>query len=348
MRRTPKSFSENATVRGYSQHRYLGETRGRGRRPLGTREGEGYSRTAWRMVSDDPSTTVNESNVAAESTVGGKKNQSRVPKKIHKAEREKLKRDQLNELFLEDDHNQTDKTIVRLPYWVILPEYSDISSRIYQWATHMAVATERNELKDENTTLQAEISQLQKELQGRSRSNPTWSDNINSMTPTQPQPTAKGLTMLQHFSGGKKKHSTTNAAWAPSQVMRPHARCPTSSDLQPGLLLWTSHQDHKNRDVAAVALALAARRKDVLKHQLVVAPIQPQPHTVEGPTPSPLRLNVRARTGSRQIRRAHGGPLLGPTACHFHCGRTVSSSPVPAEDTIGQLFSTANLLHKAR
>lgn len=131
------------------------------------------------------------------------------------------------------------------------------------------VATERNELKDENTTLQAEISQLQKELQGRSRSNPTWSDNINSMTPTQPQPTAKGLTMLQHFSGGKKKHSTTNAAWAPSQVMRPHARCPTSSDLQPGLLLWTSHQDHKNRDVAAVALALAARRKDVLKHQLV-------------------------------------------------------------------------------
>ncbi|CAL9203737.1 transcription factor BHLH062-like isoform X1 [Musa acuminata AAA Group] len=117
------------------------------------------------MVSDDPSTTINESNVAAESTVGG------------------------------------------------------------------LVATERNELKDENTTLQAEISQLQKELQGRSSYNPTWSDNINSMTPTQPQPTATGLPMLhrpvaigstqatpirqlQHFSGGKNKHSTTNAAWA--------------------------------------------------------------------------------------------------------------------------------------
>ncbi|CAL9137256.1 unnamed protein product [Musa acuminata var. zebrina] len=170
------------------------------------------------MVSDDPSTTINESNVATESTVGGKKNQSGVPKKIHKAEREKLKRDQLNELFLVVGHNQTDKTIVRLPYWVILPQYSDISSRIYQWATHMAVATERNELKDENTTLQAEISQLQKELQGRSSYDPTWSENINSMTPTQPQPTATGLPMLhrplQHFSGGKNKHSTTNAAWA--------------------------------------------------------------------------------------------------------------------------------------
>ncbi|RWV91523.1 hypothetical protein BHE74_00012775 [Ensete ventricosum] len=33
-----------------------------------------------------------------------KKDQSRVPKKMHKAEREKLKRDQLNELFLELGH----------------------------------------------------------------------------------------------------------------------------------------------------------------------------------------------------------------------------------------------------
>ncbi|KAJ8465631.1 hypothetical protein OPV22_028183 [Ensete ventricosum] len=64
----------------------------------------GYSRTALRMVPDDPSTTINESNVAAESTDRGKKNQSRVPKKIHEAEREKLKRDQLNELFLERGH----------------------------------------------------------------------------------------------------------------------------------------------------------------------------------------------------------------------------------------------------
>ncbi|URD89211.1 HLH [Musa troglodytarum] len=146
------------------------------------------------MVSDDPSTTINESNVAAESTFGGKKNQSGVPKKIHKAEREKLKRDQLNELFLE-------------------------------------VTTERNELKDENTTSEAEISQLQMELQGRSRSNPTWSDNIISMAPAQPQPIATGLPMLhrpvaigstqaspirqlQHISGGKNKHSTTNVTWA--------------------------------------------------------------------------------------------------------------------------------------
>jgi len=33
-----------------------------------------------------------------------KKKEGKVPKKIHKAEREKLKRDQLNELFLELDH----------------------------------------------------------------------------------------------------------------------------------------------------------------------------------------------------------------------------------------------------
>nr|XP_009389575.2 PREDICTED: uncharacterized protein LOC103976109 isoform X1 [Musa acuminata subsp. malaccensis]XP_018677511.1 PREDICTED: uncharacterized protein LOC103976109 isoform X1 [Musa acuminata subsp. malaccensis] len=147
------------------------------------------------------------------------------------------------------------------------------------------VATERNELKDENTTLQAETSQLQKELQGRSSYNPTWSNNINSMTPTQPQPTATGLPMLhqpvangstqatpirqlQHFSGGKNKHSTTNAAWS---FPGDETTCRISDfvGLGSGLLLWTSHQYHKKRDVVAVALVLAARRKDVIKHPLV-------------------------------------------------------------------------------
>ncbi|KAL5992124.1 hypothetical protein ACLOJK_013039 [Asimina triloba] len=57
------------------------------------------------MVSEHDVSTEDESNTVVENSasrpLANRKNSGKVPKKIHKAEREKLKRDHLNELFLE-------------------------------------------------------------------------------------------------------------------------------------------------------------------------------------------------------------------------------------------------------
>ncbi|RRT78537.1 hypothetical protein B296_00003807 [Ensete ventricosum] len=182
---------------------------------------------------------------------------------MHKAEREKLKRDQLNELFLElghvlepDRQNNCKASILGDTTRVLRDLFAQVESLRKENAALLTesryVTVERNELKDENNALQAEISQLQTELQGRSLSVSMWNNNTNSSSFTQPQPTATVLPMQQQpviirsvqanpvreLQLFPVERINTPAA-PPSQVTRPHARYPAPLDLWPGQFLST-------------------------------------------------------------------------------------------------------------
>ncbi|CAM0873433.1 unnamed protein product [Alopecurus aequalis] len=109
----------------------------------------------------------------------------KAPRKIHKAEREKHKRDLLNDLFgelgemLEADRQNNGKACILTDTTRILRDLlSQLESlrkenSTLQNESHY-VTMERNELQDENGVLRNEILELQKELALRAAGNPGW------------------------------------------------------------------------------------------------------------------------------------------------------------------------------
>ncbi|XP_042430237.1 transcription factor BHLH062-like [Zingiber officinale] len=223
------------------------------------------------MVSENIPTTGNESNVVAAESQGSlpyKKGLARVPKKIHKAEREKLKRDQLNEHFVElghvlepDRQNNCKASILGDTTRVLRDLFAQVNSLGKENAALLSesryVTVERNELKDENNALQSEISLLQNELQRRTQSVSVWNDTPSANPLIQPQPTTSVLSMqhppfiigsnpaarvqeLQLFPVERTPPSTQPGP--PPQVTRPHARYPAPLDLWSGQLLSTLPQ----------------------------------------------------------------------------------------------------------
>ncbi|XP_062197625.1 transcription factor BHLH062-like [Phragmites australis] len=141
------------------------------------------------------------SNAAAEKPVNGsldQRSQEKAPKKTHKAEREKLKRDHLNDLFLELssmldlDRQNTGKASVLGDAARVLRDLvtqveslrKEQSALLYE---HQYVSSEKNELQDENTTLEARISELQNELRARMGNNTV---NLSSVVMSHPMANA--------------------------------------------------------------------------------------------------------------------------------------------------------------
>ncbi|CAL4986917.1 unnamed protein product [Urochloa decumbens] len=104
--------------------------------------------------------------------------QETTPKKIHKAEREKLKRDQLNELFLElgsmldlDRQNTGKATVLGDAARVLRDLVTQVDSLRKEQSALLSerqyVSSERNELQEENATLKSQISELANELFAR-------------------------------------------------------------------------------------------------------------------------------------------------------------------------------------
>ncbi|PWA77712.1 basic helix-loop-helix (bHLH) DNA-binding superfamily protein [Artemisia annua] len=100
-----------------------------------------------------------------------KKSPGKVPKRIHKAEREKLKREHLNELFLElagalelSEQNSGKASILGETTRVVKDMVDQIKSLRKENAALLSesqyVTIERNELQDEASTLQNQISVL--------------------------------------------------------------------------------------------------------------------------------------------------------------------------------------------
>uniref|UniRef100_A0A0D9VUK9 BHLH domain-containing protein n=1 Tax=Leersia perrieri TaxID=77586 RepID=A0A0D9VUK9_9ORYZ len=118
--------------------------------------------------------------------ISDKKCRKKVPRKIHKSEREKLKRGHLNDLFgeldkmLEADRQSNGKACILTDTTRILRHLlSEVQSLRQENNTLQNesnyVTMERNELQDENGVLRSEISELQSELSMRAPGNPLWS-----------------------------------------------------------------------------------------------------------------------------------------------------------------------------
>ncbi|KAG8090565.1 hypothetical protein GUJ93_ZPchr0011g28372 [Zizania palustris] len=151
------------------------------------------------------------SSAASEKAVDGsvdKRSQEKAPKKTHKAEREKLKRDQLNDLFIElssmldpDRQNSGKATVLGDAARVLRDLVSQVESlRKEQSALlteHQYVSSEKNELQEENITLRAQILELHNELCARMGNNSLNLSNLavshpvannSSNSATQPMP----------------------------------------------------------------------------------------------------------------------------------------------------------------
>lgn len=133
---------------------------------------------------------------------GKKKCKKPAPRKIHKAEREKLKRDHLNDLFVElgnmlevDRQNNgkacilTDTTRILRELLVqvdsLRKEHSNLQNESHY------VTMERNEMQDENGMLRKEISELQNELTMRVSGSPAgWGHGTARSDPPLPHSTA--------------------------------------------------------------------------------------------------------------------------------------------------------------
>lgn len=226
---------------------------------------------------------VNAENVAGRST-SNKKNRGKIPKKIHKAEREKLKRDNLNELFLNLGHaleparqNNGKASILADATHLLRDLIAQVECLKKENAALLTeshyVTGEKNELKDENIVLGAEITKLQNEVQERSRSGPVWSNAVGSVhlqhanressspegqfsmplvEPTSKAPPVVGPVIVIPLQPEIQPYQKHNASVEvsmkpPSQVSRPHARYPTSSDSWPSQILTPRAADEATR-----------------------------------------------------------------------------------------------------
>ncbi|XP_027332381.1 transcription factor bHLH47 [Abrus precatorius] len=108
----------------------------------------------------------------------GKMNQGKVPKRVHKAEREKMKREHLNELFLDlanaldlNEQNNGKASILCEAARLVKDLLCQIESLKKENVTLLSesryVTMEKNDLKEENCSLETQIEKLQGEIQAR-------------------------------------------------------------------------------------------------------------------------------------------------------------------------------------
>ncbi|VAH41561.1 unnamed protein product [Triticum turgidum subsp. durum] len=132
-----------------------------------------------------PATSAGAAEKLVRGPVADGKCKKKAPRMIHKAEREKHKRDLLNDLFgelgemLEADRQTNGKACILTDTTRILQDLlSQLESlrkenSTLQNESHY-VTMERNELQDENDVLRNEILKLQNELATRPAGNPGW------------------------------------------------------------------------------------------------------------------------------------------------------------------------------
>ncbi|XP_010515069.1 PREDICTED: transcription factor bHLH47 isoform X2 [Camelina sativa] len=127
------------------------------------------------MVSKSPSTLSDEANAP---TADERCKKGQVPKRINKAVRERLKREHLNELFIEladtlelNQQNSGKASILCEATRFLKDVFGQIESLRKEHASLLSessyVTTEKNELKEETSVLETEISKLQSEIEAK-------------------------------------------------------------------------------------------------------------------------------------------------------------------------------------
>lgn len=220
------------------------------------------------MVSEATDSDSDHLNVAAR-LHPNKKNPGKVPKKIHKAEREKLKRDHMNVLFselgkaLEPEYPNNGKACILKDTVRLMGELlTQVDSLKKEHATLSSesnyVTTEKNELKEENSALEAQIKRLQCQieekvhLQNASISQP---ENNTIVQLPEDHPTfplaghaSQATSVLgpvyvmplhpdSQLYAGLGSHAHVNLPTPPSNVSKPRPRYPSSSDSWPSNIL---------------------------------------------------------------------------------------------------------------
>ncbi|XVF11944.1 hypothetical protein REPUB_Repub08aG0072000 [Reevesia pubescens] len=225
------------------------------------------------MGSETPAPLVEKTNAAMEETSIGRscapKTKGKAPRRIHKAEREKLKREHLNELFLDlanalDPNQQNNgKASTLCEATRLLKDFfAQIESLKKENASLLSeshyVSIEKNELKEENSTLETQIQKLQSEIGTRvAKSKPDLNE---------PPPDFQQSELSSHFNGDHPglpavepalqqasallvvpirpdiqtypvPDSTQPGAKTNSIITKPHARYPTPADSWPSQLL---------------------------------------------------------------------------------------------------------------
>ncbi|RZC10692.1 transcription factor bHLH47-like isoform X2 [Glycine soja] len=193
-------------------------------------------------------------------------NQGKVPRKIHKAEREKMKREHLNERFvdlasaLDLNENNGKASILCETARLLKDLLSQIESLKKENVTLLSeshyMTMEKNELKEENCSLETQIEKLQGEIQARlAQSKPDL--NVPPHEPPE-QTNFPGQNLQLHTIEPNLQQGSTvlvvpfhpnlQASFpAPnvtevtpksmSVVSKPHARYPTPADSWPSQLL---------------------------------------------------------------------------------------------------------------
>ncbi|XP_073220148.1 transcription factor bHLH47 isoform X2 [Cicer arietinum] len=197
-------------------------------------------------------------------------NQGKVPKRIHKAEREKLKREHLNELFLDlansldlDEQNNGKASILceasRLLKDLLCQIQSLKKENVSLLSESHYVTMEKNELKEENSSLETQIEKLQGEIQARIAQSkpdlnvspqlqleppeqtnfPGQSLQLPTIEPTIPQgPAVLVVPFRPDLQAAFPAPNVAELMQKPTSVIsKPHARYPTSADSWPSQLL---------------------------------------------------------------------------------------------------------------
>ncbi|CAN6300728.1 unnamed protein product [Urochloa humidicola] len=175
----------------------------------------------------------------------GKKCKKAAPRKFHKAEREKLKRDHLNDLFVElgnmleaDRQNNgkacilTDTTRILRDLLVQVESLRKEHSNLHNESHYVVI--ERNELQDENGVLRKEISELQDELSMRTSGNSAgWGHGTTGLNPPGAHPTSDVFSSQQAM----QPSTITSTVFALQQPLAPSAVIEQSYATLPSLEL---------------------------------------------------------------------------------------------------------------
>ncbi|KAC9482319.1 hypothetical protein R6Q59_034950 [Mikania micrantha] len=187
------------------------------------------------MKSSGP--TVENGDAANKKSSSSKKTGHR---KIHKAEREKLKRDHMNDLFLElttalesSAQNNGKSSALTDAIRIIQDLKAQVDSlkkeNLLLLAESQYIAVEKDELKEENSAIEAHIKKLQSQKDERVHSQFSWTTECNTVVgpvfvlPIQNDP---------HGEESKIPEAAVSKQLGPN-VNKPQARYPSASDSWP-------------------------------------------------------------------------------------------------------------------
>ncbi|GAV73013.1 hypothetical protein CFOL_v3_16500 [Cephalotus follicularis] len=237
------------------------------------------------MGSEDPALLVDKVHMSEKEprsrSCPSKKNQGRVTKRINKAEREKLKREHLNELFLElasslelNQENNGKASILSEASRLLKDLFGQIECLKEESTSLMSeshyLIVEKNELKEENNVLETQIKNLLREVEAR-----VAKPGLNVFPPELEQPVSHFpsvdsslpqapavivVPLHSDLQGYALPDATQLTSNPPANVSKPHARYPTPADSWPFQILGDQPNAGKEFELSDRSMRVCSSR----------------------------------------------------------------------------------------